>query len=536
LRRWIWWALAGCAGGSEEPVVIPISVGPPPEAAPGPVALARLTTAEYTNAVHDLLGAVLVPTSLEPDVDVEGLFALGASVSTISPLGVEQYEDAALLVSAEAMATPELRDAVVLCTPAGATDPACAEETLSALGRRAYRRPLEQAELDRLVAVAGDAAAVTGDFYQGLGYAIAAVLQSPNFLYRVELGEDDPDRPGSRRYTDFEMASRLSFFLWDTLPDDALLDAAAAGRLTDDQGLADEVARMLADERTRGGVRAFFSEMFTLHGLDALTKDPLIYVAMSDEVGASAREEILLGIEHLVFEEDGDWRSILTTHRTFIDRKLAQLYDVPAPAAEGFAEAWLPLDGHRRGLLGTTGFLALQAHATSTSVTRRGLFVRDVLLCQSIPPPPANENTSIPQASEDTPTMRDRVAQHLEDPTCATCHEITDPIGLGLENFDGLGSWRDEENGYPIDPSGELDGVPFANGWELAQAVHDHPSLAPCLVETTYAYAGGRLVSGGEGDLLEWHNRSFAASGHRFLALLEAIATSPGFRAAGAVE
>ncbi len=529
-------ALSACQDGVE-PVSVELDAGPAPDfTAPEPV-IKRLTATQYAHAVTDLFGEDLaLPASLEPDSDVEGLNAVGAGITSVSPLGVEQYEDAAFLIAGQAMQEPARRDALVACTPAGDEDPACAEEVLEALGRRAWRRPLEDAELAALVDIAGEAGATLGDFDAGLEFAIAALLQSPYFIYRVEIGEPDPDAPGSRRYTDFEMASRLSFLLWDTLPTDALLDDAAAGKLTDDAQLAEVVAAMLEDDaRAHQGVRALFTDILDLDRLDELNKDPLVFVAMSDEVAASAREETLRSIDAIVLDDDADYRELLTTHRTFIDRKLAQLYNVPAPR-EDFDEVWLPADGTRRGLLGQASFLALQSHAVSTSVTRRGLFVREKLLCQTIPPPPADVATNIPEASEDAPTMRDRVALHLEDPVCATCHTITDPIGLGLENFDGLGMWRETENGVTIDASGELDGTPFVNAWELASALHDHPALAPCLARTTYKYAVAGLVEDGQEDLVDWHGANFALSGFRVRALLQDIATSPGFRTVSEVQ
>lgn len=518
------------------PAPLPLAQGPAPELEPSEPVLKRLTTEQYRNAMLDLFGSDLaLPASLEPDVDVEGLYAVGASVTTISPLGVEQYEDAAYLVAEQVMGEPERREALVPCQPEGTVDDVCAAATLEELGLRAWRRPLSEAELDTLVDLSALAADTLGDFHAGLAYGVAALLQSPNFLYRVELGEPDPDVPGERRYTDWEMASRLAFFLWNSIPDAALLEDAAAGRLTEEEGLADAVGRMLEDERTRSGVRSLYADMLDLHRLEELSKDPLVFTAMSDEVGSSAREETLRGIEALVFEEDGDYRELFTTHRTYLDRKLAQLYNVPAPT-EDFSEVWLPVDGTRRGLLGQVSFLALQAHAVSTSVTRRGAFVRTTLLCQTIPPPPADVATTIPEATDDAPTMRDRVAIHLEDPVCASCHELTDPIGLGLENFDGLGQWRTHENGVEIDPSGELDGDSFANAYELADALYHHPSLGPCMVRTAYKYATATLIGEGEEDLVEWHAANFAIEGHRVQALLADIAMSPGFRRAGEVE
>lgn len=511
--------------------------GPAPAHEPAGPTLKRLTASQYTASIRDLLGdAVLIPDDLEPDESVNGLLTVGSSVTSISPVGVEEYEAAAFELAEQALADPATRARLVPCEPAGVRDDDCATLALAAFGRRAWRRPLAADELARHVSLAGTVAETLGGFDEGLVYGFAGLLQSPWFLYRVELGEPDPETPGGRRYTDWEMASRLAYFFWNTTPDDELLAAAEAGELTTDAGLSAQVDRLLADDRAREGARNFFTEMLHLYELDDLNKDPTVFVHMNEQVGPSAREETLLGIDHVIFEEDGDWREVLTTRRAFLDRKLASIYAVPAPAREGFAEAWLPADGGRRGLLGQVSFLALQAHPAATSVTRRGVFVREVLLCQDLPPPPADANTSIPEATEAAPTMRDRVAQHLADPTCASCHQLTDPIGLGLEHFDGLGGWRETENGHAIDASGELDGEAFADAWGLAKAVHDHPSLGPCLSRTLYQYATAQVSGDGDDALVDWHAAGFVANGHRVRFLLEDLAMSPGFRKVGEVQ
>ena len=519
-----------------EPTRLPGDRGDPPSAtAPAPV-LKRLTAAQYRNSVQDLLGeGLLLPTSLEPDAAVEGLYALGAGVGDVSSWGVEKYEEAAFDLAEQALADPAIQAALVPCTPTGAVDSACARAALDALGARAWRRPLTADELDVLVGLADGAGATLGDFDQGLAYAVAALLQSPHFLYRVELGEADPADPAARRFSDYEMATRLSYFLWNTTPDDALLAAAAAGELTDDAGLATQVERLLADERSDQGVRAFFSEYLRLYELPDVSKDPTVYVHWSSDLPDAAAEETLLGIDALVFEERGPLQDLLTSQRTFVDRRLAAIYDVAAPERDGHGEVWLPDDGGRRGLLGQVSFLALQAHSVSTSVTNRGLFVREVLLCQPLPDPPADANTAIPAVSEDALTMRDRIAVHLEDPSCASCHSITDPIGLGFENYDGVGRFRLTENGATIDPSGELDGVAFTDAWTLGQTIADHGSFAECFTKTVYKYATGQLLEDGQDDLIDWHSAGFGYELYRVLPLLRDIALSPGFRAAGEV-
>jgi len=498
--------------------------------------LRRLTRPQYDNAIHALLGeGLLLPASLEPDETTDGLRAIGASLTTISPRGVEQYEDAAFELVEQALADEELRANLVGCEPSSVDDPLCAEEVLSDFGLLAWRRPLSDEELTALVDIAGEAGTVLDDFYQGLAYGLAGILQSPNFLFRVELGEDDPET-GERRFSGYEMASRLSFLLWNTIPDRALLNAAEIGALTDDEGLAAQVERMMADPHFEDGVRALFTDMWTLHELEDLTKDPTIFTHMSPEVGSSATEETLLGVIDNVVESDGDFRELFTTRKTFLDRKMASIYNVRAPVREGFAEAVLEVSEGRRGFLGQASFLALQSHPVNTSATLRGQFVREVLLCQYIPPPPSDVDTSIPEASATAVTLRERVAVHLEDEYCATCHKITDPIGLGFEQFDGLGHYRTLEGGAKIDPSGDLDGKRFKDAWELTDAIAHHEELAGCLARTALAYGSGHSVTDGEEDAVDYLRDGFTYMGHSTQFLLADMIMSPAFRLAGEME
>lgn len=508
------------------------------EPAPGPAtpALRRLGRDQYARAVADLFGAeVRAPSSLEPDAAIGGLLGIGGSVLAVSARGVEQYESAAFDVAGQVVASaPARARAFPSCPGAVAVDTACLRADLPDLLLRAWRRPPTDEEIERLAWVGAQAGAALGGQAEAERYVLAAALQAPSFLYRVELGADAGD--GTRRYTAFEMASRLSFLAWDAIPDGELLAAAAAGDLDTEEGVVAQFDRLLDDPRAADGVRAFFTDMLRLYELDDLTKDTTLFLHMDETVGPAAREETLLGLEALVFHADADVRDFLTTRTSYLDRKLAAIYGVAAPAREGFGRVEYPVEGPRRGFLGQASFLALQAHSTSTSVTKRGLFVREVLLCQELPDPPANVDTSIPDTSAETPTMRDRVAVHLEEPTCAACHRQTDPIGLASEHFDGLGTYRPTDAGYAIDASGELDGVPFADAVGLADALHDHPSLGPCMARTAFAYAHGHEPSGGELASLRWHEDGFEEQGYRWLDLLRDLATSDAFRAAGELD
>lgn len=492
----------------------------------GPV-LKRLTRTQYTNAVHDLLGAsIVVSDDLEPDAASGGLLVVGGTVNSLSAMGVEQYETSAFAIAEQAIADSTVRATLIPCTT---EDEACTRTTLETFGRRAWRRPLTTEELDRITAIATTTATTLGTWDQGIEYGVAAILESPHFVYRVEIGENG-------QYTSLEMATRLSFFLWNTTPDDELLAAGEAGDLATDAGIDAQVERMLADDRARQGVRTFFDEMFALYELEDLSKDPTIYVHMGAEVGASAREEALSLAEWLTFDEDGDYRDFYTTTTAFVDPKLATIYRVPAPSMDGFAKTELPDDGGRRGFFGSVAFLAQQAHPTSTSPTRRGALIRERIFCTPLSPPPADVDASIPEPSADAPTMRERLEEHMSNPSCSGCHLLTDPIGLGFENFDGLGGWRTTENDTPIDPSGDLDGVYFDDAWGLAQLVHDHTRTGPCLSNTLYQYATAHAATEDEEDLMRWHADGFADNGYRIQWLIQDLAASPGFRQVGVAQ
>ncbi len=507
---------------------------PVPEVdAPEP-ALRRLTEAQLRNAIADLFDEdIVVPAQLEPDVEIDGFFAIGAAHASISPRGVEQYEEASYLIADQVM-DPAWQDEFLACEPASTVDSDCAREFLSDLAFRAWSRPVTADEADRLVAIADNAAQVLGDFHDGLEYGIAATLQSPNFLYRDELGEDDGE--GVRRFSDWDMASRLSFLFWNTIPDAELLRAAADGELTTDEGILEQSERLLRWSRSKEGFAAFISELYTLHKLDHLNKDATIFTQMSDAVGPSARQETLLTFEKLVFEDDGDYRRVFTSRETFLNRKLASLYSVRAPARDGFALTELDENEARRGLLGQASILAQHSHPVNSSPTLRGKFVRTVLLCHTIPPPPSDVDTSIPEPSGEAPTLRDRVQEHLENPACASCHQFTDPIGLGFENFDALGRYRDLDNGHAIDASGELDEAAFDTFEDLAQAVADHPDTPGCFARQLFRYAAGHKNVPGERDALDYLAEDFELSDYSVQDLLLDLVKNPAFRVTSDID
>ncbi len=519
---WLAVVLLGCGPDDETAPhkgVGAVELPAEPAATPSVPLLRRLTMAQYEASVVSLVGpAGAAPVRLEPDVDELGFASVGAGVNAVSALGVERYEDAAGQIADRVVADGALPD-LLACEPSGAADRSCADDAIAHLARRAYRRPLDDDEL-----------LVLGDLWQELAEVhgpetawrdlITALLQSPWFLYRVELGG------GEGRLTDAEWLTRTTFLLLAAPPDDPLLDRLEAGELASPQGKEELVAEMLDDPRLADGVEAFVTEWWHLEGLGALDKDPLIFAHAHPDLGPAALEETLAVVSDVVLG-DADFRDVLTTRRSYVDARLSALYGVPAPSIDGFG--WTELPANRAGVLGQVSFLALHAHATRTSATSRGLFVRSTLLCQSIPPPPANIGTSIPGPDETSPTLRDRLSVHLELPVCAGCHEMTDPIGFAFETFDGVGRHRTTEGGALIDPSGELDGEPFADAVELASVLRESPGLIPCWSTSLWHYASGRVEA--PLDTTDWMADAWGSQSHALRPLLQALVLSDAFSA-----
>jgi len=493
--------------------------------------LRRLTVRQYANSVRALFGpAIDVPTDLEPDTVLHGMAAIGASRIALSARATEQFEAAARSIAAQVVADTERREALVGCDPA--TEASCTRGFVERFGLRAWRRPLTSEEVARYTELAGVATEALSDPWRGIEYAIAGLLQSPHFLYRVEIGAADPSTPGLRRFDGYELASRLSFWLWNTLPDEPLLEAAASGELGSTAGLVAQATRLLDDSRSEQGIETFFDEVLGLATLYDLPQLPDAFPQVSPTLGRAMRTQTLMTATQWTLS-DADLRDLFTTRSTFVDAELAALYGLEGVSGPEFVPVELPADQPRVGLLGHASILASNSHPTSTSPTRRGKFVREVLLCQAVPPPPPNVVTSLPEDAGDGPrTMREKLRVHAEDPACAACHASMDPIGLALEHFDGIGAFRTTDADQPIDASGELDGVAFEDARGLAAAVAAHPELATCVARHAYRYAQGHLEGKGEEALVQALGQRFASDGYRLRQLLLAIVSSEAFRIA----
>lgn len=505
-----------------------IELGPEPSSQQPSPSLRRLTISQYQNIIKALFSEdVVIPSSLEPDIEVDGFLTLGASISNISPVGIERYEAASYSIAEQIVENDALLAELLPCETLDSLDQDCWESFLNQTGSLLWRRSLTDSELEGLSALT-HSIIDQSDQQTGFSYLLAALLQSPNFLYRIEQGENQV-------LNDFELASRLSFLIWNSAPDQQLFEIAEEGNLTDPEQLEAEVDRMLSDLRFEDGLRNFFSELLHLYDLDTLVKDPLVFTHASPDLYQSAKEETLLFLLDNVLGAK-DYRDILTSQDTFIDRRLAALYNIPAYGADGFAQVTLEESMGRRGLLTQASVLNIHAHATSTSATGRGIFVLKSMLCYTIPAPPSNVNTSIPEADAESPTLRERLKTHLEDPSCASCHEATDRIGLGLENFDGIGRWRTYENGAQIDPSGEVDGISFLDAWDLGRAVKEHEDFGPCISENLYQYALGHQMTNAEEDVVNWLSVSLTASDWSFQELLRELVLSESFKRSGVIQ
>lgn len=516
-------AVVGCSGES----------GPvEPEDSASLLRVRLMTGEQYTNTIAQIFGADIsnaVPPPLPPLARTDGLLSSGAAFVGVTSDQVQQIQQAATAIAAKVVDEYH-RDYLIPCEPVSTTeaDAACAAQFLRETGRLLYRRPLSENTISQLVAVADDAANQTEDFYAGLAIALESILIGPEAIFIVDSSEPDPDNPGEERLDAYSLASRLSYFLWNSAPDNELLLAAESGELHSPQGLARAVDRMLQSSRLEDGVRAFFDDMMAFDTFDSLAKDPIVYPAVTGATLADAREQTLRTVIDHVITQNLDYRDLFTTRNTFMSMNLGAVYGTPT--TNGWVPYEYPEDSVRSGLLTQVSFLAAHSHAVRSSPTLRGKALRELFLCQKVPPPPPDVDFSALEDAGDVPTARERLKVHNSNPGCAGCHLITDPMGLALENFDGAGRFRETENGAELDISGELDGTTYDTVGGLTQAMRDHPKLSQCLVNRMYAYGTGGPVSlRYDRDILTNFERQFVGQGYKVPNLLRNIALSQAF-------
>lgn len=492
----------------------------------GNTPLRRLSRAEYDRTVRDLLGVEGNPSSaLAPDERI-GPFTSNA-IAPITDLLVQQHMEAAESIAAEV--APHVESLM----PCAMGSEGCATRFIAELGRRAYRRPLSAEELARYETVHAQGLAL-GDERDALRLVLTAMLQSPNFLYHVERG--DPLASGSASdgtpvpLTSYELAARLSYFLWGTMPDDELLDAADAG-LDDPEALRGQAERLLDDPRARDAIGSFHLQWLGLETLTTIDKDQNLYPGFDDATRRALQDETVRFADRVIREDDGRLETLLTASWSMLDGPLFALYGVdPRDPNEPVA-----LDPTQRaGILTQAGVLAAHAHRNQSSPVHRGILVRENFLCQPLPPPPPNVNNTPP---EPTPgqTTRQRFAAHRDREECANCHRLIDGIGLGFEHYDAIGAYRTTDADLPVDATGdivgagEIDGA-FDGAIELAGMLAESDMVRQCVGRQWFRFALGRMESNDDECTRRSIQEAFDASDGDLRELMIAIATSDAFR------
>ncbi|MEE2757319.1 MAG: DUF1588 domain-containing protein [Myxococcota bacterium] len=479
---------------------------------PGSSLPRRLTNDEYESTVKDLFGFDLPDGVVFPPEEEALGFNNNARALQATPLHAERYMYAAELI---AQAATEDIDTQVPCMGGEAGDE-CIERYLHAIGVRAWRRPLDTLEQTALLKLYRGAIASGESHRDGVSLVITALLQSPSFLYRIEVGTPSPVHEGLVSLTNYEMAARLSYFIWRSRPDDALFLGAETGELLTDSGLAEQIDRMLEDPRANAGFWHFFEQWLHLDGVDKLVRDPRYY----PDFDASAAVEMKADAK--AFIEDAVWANGGTIERLF---------------KRVFKEAGDPADVSRVGILSHPAILAATSKPNMTSPIHRGIFVREQLLCTALPPPPPDLMVVAPDPDPNL-TTRQLFEAHSADPSCAGCHQLIDPLGLGFEHFDAIGQWRDIQNGRAVDASGEVLATTDINGPfygldQLAGRLATSDQVHRCVTTQVFRYAMGRGERSEDGCTLESVYGTYVDSGYDFKALVKALAMHPNFRHRG---
>jgi hypothetical protein len=458
--------------------------------------LARLTHKQYDNTVADLLRFVPdAPPSaaFTADVNFAG-YNNNADGLTISDVLTRQYQQSAETLAATAM-TKSL-SALVPCTPSG-DGTACAKQFIQTFGRRAFRRPLDDGEVSAYLTGFGAAAgayATTNAFNTGVQFVIETMLQSPNFLYRTEMSQTKGPG-GVIVLSDYEIASRLSYLLWNTMPDDALSVAADGGQVHTFAQVRDQAARLLADARARDTVADFHSQWLQLsrYTTNFLMKSATVYPGFSSEIGPELQDEATEFVNSVVFDDKGAFAALLTAPYTFVNLDTAKIYGVQGTFTKTMQKVNLD-PTQRGGYLTQVGFLASHAYPDGDSPIHRGVFIQRQILCNQIPPPPPGVNTMLPPPSDTLKTVRDRVDAHTAGSPCNGCHtKIINPAGFAFEHYDGIGAWRTQDNGAPVNSAATLtvDGkdISYKDALDFAKQLSTSTQVRRCFVVNWMRYA-----------------------------------------------
>jgi hypothetical protein len=457
----------------------------------------RLSQAELDNTLRDLFGDDSAPASRLLNEDEFAPFDNDYGLQQASEALINSVEALAEGVASRFVGDGARRSQLMPCQPASATDASCFRAFLEGFLPRAFRRELSAEEIEPYMGLLGfaseDVPGLDNDFYTAVELAISAMIQDPDFLYRVERGTHLGD--GVWELDDFEIASRMSYLLWATMPDDALFEAARAGELRDPAGRRAHAERMLGDQRARDQLHRFHAMWLGYRA-----------IPVSAQLASAFNRETSALIDRVILDEPGDYVRLFTMDETFVDDALASHYGLPSP---GDAEGWVSYEGTgRAGILGHGSLLAAFSKFADTSPTQRGIMVRTRLMCQAVPPPPPNVDADQPpQGAQDAVCKYDRYAQHRDQSSsCAGCHSMTDPIGFGLENYDIEGRFRETDDGLPqcfIEGEGEITEYgTFSGPAELSELLVDNELVDACAVQQFVQFAIGRRTTPLEGELV----------------------------------
>ncbi len=486
----------------------------------------RLTRTEYDDTIRDLLqddaraGFTLLPE------DVNDPFDNDYQTQKVSPALIEGTETLATQAADRLIADTATRDTLIGCSPSGNDDAECLAEFVSTFGRRALRRPLSTEEVDEYVAQFLPFAEEADDFYLAVRLSLVALLQDVEFLYRVEMGTEVAGKPGVFKLNDYEMATRLSYFLVGSTPPDWLLDEAQTKKLSTPSGVRAAAEKLMEDPRARKRVERFHALWLGFHQLPH-----------SAELVEAMRAETRALVESVVFDDRTDYFELFRSERTYLNDYLAGHYDYDAPGKA----TWVNYSDERRGILSHGSVLSSFGKFSDTSPTQRGIFIRTRLLCQEIPPPPPDVDVDSPPPAAGGNCKIDIYSAHAQG-GCYDCHKMMDPIGFGLENYDNQGRYRAFDDGKPeciISGDGSIDGVGDFNGpAELAELIIESGELERCVVSQVYRLAHGRRELTMDREILKGLTKQFAGSEYAFDTLLVDLvsAESFGFRVQEEVE
>jgi hypothetical protein len=495
----------------------------------GRIGVHRLNNLEYDNTVRALLGLASTPAgTFVADEKAHGFDNIADALG-MTEAQYEQYFNAADALIEATFEDGALRERILLCAQ---DDAACTERIVRGLGDRAYRRPLEDHEVEALTQLASDARALGEDREGAIKQVGKALLSSVPFLYRLEL-DKSPASSEPHALDAYELASRLSYLLWSSMPDEALFDAAASGALLEDEGLRTQLARMLEDDRSQAFIASFGGQWLGMRELEGHQVDPTVFPEWDEGLRGAMIDEGLYFFEALLREEQ-PVSALFTADVSYVDAALAELYGMDGVDGEE-PERVVDTSDERRGFLGLASFLTLTSFSYRTAPTLRGRWVLENLLCQTIAPPPANVPELEEEANGQDPlqlNVRERLAEHRKNPTCAGCHTILDPIGLGLESFDAIGKHRTKyAGGDAIDASGTLPGGDAFNGiMELSAILAEDERLYACVSDKLMTYALSRELDESDDPYLDAIRSAWRADGASLRGLLERIVLSEPFR------